>query len=737
MDGSSPSQPENHSLLTRIISDPYIYVLALAPLYLLFVSSNWIFSATLSIDPWVYHGYFRNLQEYKTVFFQDTYYGSRLSWILPGYAIYKFLPPMAANYALHLGLWYSATFALYYTLKTTASRQVGLIAAVFLGSYSYFLQPVGSDYVDGPANVYLLVCFAFLTAAARNQRNTIKLILAGAAFAAVIHTNLFTVIFAPVVMLYFALLSHRAVGRRTIAVGLASLGWFLVGSALLTALLGCANMLIEGNFQFYQPSIHFVRVTIGKPNPWKLPVAQWIVQAWWLVLPVVVAVSALLALANRRFLTSLVGAPAASALLLACVLMILCEWRGVPVLQYYYYASYLIPTTFLAIGALLANPAERLTGIPVIPVALGVLLANSAPLWGYDAIVDQIQGGIRPSLLLLFGALFALCAVSQAGIARWGMVPALIGCHLICASPHHSFKDRHASGDSFVRISRAADTVDAVRQGEAIRFWYRRTDPSFAEFNALNAMYLWGFTMISNNFPEIIPSAMYGPGSLVVIPSSEGDLLAEANKALKEKGLAAEFLKCREVNDGHAGYSLSFARVVVNYSQLHPQALQPCVVRDCQNLVGASAPGKLPLEGWIACERPGPQSSVERLADGIHITTAATRFNCAARYGPLVAGASGRYMFRLSYAIPSGGITFGALSTYESKWLGQAVIPPSPRADRTAVLSLEAEAGESFWLMIVNNHPLGNHASAYVVRELEAYLLPAREAGTRAQSASP
>jgi hypothetical protein len=641
--------------------------------------------------------------------------------------VYKFLPPLAANYVLHLALWYTAVIALYYTLKTATSRQVGLIAAVFLGSYLYFLQPVGSDYVDGPANVYLLVCFAFFTGAARSERNSWTLILAGAAYAAAVHTNLFAIILGPVALLYFALLSRRSRGQMPIRAGLVSLAWFLVGAATLTALLGCANFLIEGNFHFYQPSIYFVSVTIGKPNPWKLPLADWIDRAWWLALPTVIAVSSLIAFANRRFRMSLAGPAAASAFLFACLLMILCEWRGLPVLQYSYYASYLIPTMFLVIGVLLANSIERLKDSSVILVAIGVLLVNSVPLWGYGALL-AIRTEVRLVLLILFAALFMICALVKAGMAPWGMVVALIVCHLVSVGGEYAFEDRHAAREAFARISRAADAVDSVRQGEPIRFWYRKSDSYFSDFNALNSMYLWRYTMFGDNFPEIAPWAMYGPGSLVAILSSQGDHLAEANEALKEKALAAEFVESRLVNDGSGRYSLTFIRVVYDYSQLQPQALQACRGENCRNLIAASSQENLPLGGWLACENGDRLSSMERKADGIHITTVSTRFGKAAKYGPLIPAASGRYLFRLTYGLFSGNISFTALSEDESQRLALAPMPAAQRARQTALLSLNAEAGKPFWLMTANNHPVGDHASSYVIRELEAYWFPVEEA---------
>lgn len=738
MDSSLRSQPGNLNFISQLTTDPHLLFIALVPFYLLVASSNWIFSPPETIDPWVYHGYFRNLQEYKTALFPGTYYGSRLSWILPGYLAYKVLPPMAANYALHFGLWYTAVFALCYALKTIASRQVALITGIFMGSYTFFLYPVGSDYVDGPANAYFLVCLAFLTTAARKERARLPLFFAGVSYAAVVYANLFTAIFAPVIALYFAVLSYRSREPITIRAGLRALAWFLSGSAALTVFLAFANYLIEGKSLFYLPSVYYALSSVQQPNPWKLPAAEWVGRAEWLLLGVVVAVSGLVALGSRGFRASLAGPAAVSAFLFTFLLMILCEWKGIPVLQYSYYASYLHPTMFLAIGALLERPLQRITGAPLIFLALGVLLLNTIPLWGANAYLYQLKVQTWPAVPLLFGAVFMICALLTARAAAWGIVAALVGCYVTNASTGYAFADRHVVRDCFARIALAGGAVDAVRHSEPVRFWYSLTDPHFAEFNALNSIYLWGYTLLGNEFPAIMPTAILSPGMLVVIPASSGDILSPANETLKEKSLATQFVDRRDVSYGAGSYSLWFVRVEFDYSRLRPLTLQPCVAADCNTLVDLNqvASADMPLDGWVKCEYPDLRSGLERKPDGVHITTVPARFGYAAKYGPLVPDATGRYIFRLRYGISSGGITFGALSGDESSWLGQATIPASQPADQTAVLSLEAEAGQPFWLMTANNHPVGDHASDYVIRDLKAYLFPAQETGTQAHSAN-
>ena len=117
--------------------DPYLIVILIIPFLVLLRDVNTIFTPIGYIDPWVYFGFFHNLILYKGVLFPLTYYGSRLSWILPGYLVNLLFSPLAANDILHLGVFYIAAVSLFLTLKRTADRRTALLATIAFGFHGY------------------------------------------------------------------------------------------------------------------------------------------------------------------------------------------------------------------------------------------------------------------------------------------------------------------------------------------------------------------------------------------------------------------------------------------------------------------------------------------------------------------------------------------------------------------------------------------------------------------------
>ncbi len=141
------------------------------------------------IAPWVYLGFFHNLILYKSVLFPLTYYGSRLSWVLPGYLANRLFSPLTANYVLHLGVFYLATVSLFFTLKRTVDRRTAQLAAIAFGFLNSLWIAIGWDYVDGVGIAYYLLTTAVLTYTANAKDERIGLVLAGASYAALIYSN--------------------------------------------------------------------------------------------------------------------------------------------------------------------------------------------------------------------------------------------------------------------------------------------------------------------------------------------------------------------------------------------------------------------------------------------------------------------------------------------------------------------------------------------------------------------
>ena len=258
----------------------WLWIVGALPLLLLALSNDWIITPPGLIDPWVYFGYYQDLPQHLKSF-DGTYYGTRLSTLLPGYAAYHCLPPLAANYVLHLGLYYACVMSLYWILARTVSPRAGLLAAACLGCQLFFLQAIGWDYINGFGIAYFFLSVLALTAAARTHFWKSNLVAAGIGSAALVIANTFYVVFLPYVAIHYLYINRQA--RRNPLLG--SLVLYLLGAAGLTLVLCLYNGLVAGRFWFLGPTLHFAHTFAGQTNPWTAPVSIWLPAADWLVLP--------------------------------------------------------------------------------------------------------------------------------------------------------------------------------------------------------------------------------------------------------------------------------------------------------------------------------------------------------------------------------------------------------------------------------------------------------------------
>ena len=186
-------------------------ILSALPLALLAVGPNWIVS-TLFNDPWIYFGYYLDLPAHLKTF-DGLYYGNRLSAILPGWLVYKILPPVVADVTLHLGLYYASLFAFHEILGRTVGRRSALLAAVLLGTNPFYLDAVGHDYVDGFGIVYSLLSILCLTIAAGSPRWRIFMFCAGICASAMVVAFLTSVLLVPFSIAFY-IVANRAQSRN-------------------------------------------------------------------------------------------------------------------------------------------------------------------------------------------------------------------------------------------------------------------------------------------------------------------------------------------------------------------------------------------------------------------------------------------------------------------------------------------------------------------------------------------
>jgi hypothetical protein len=750
-------------------------VLGALPLLLLALSNDWCFTPTGFVDPWVYFGYYQNLPRHLTIF-DGTYYGTRLTTLLPGYVAYRWLPPLLANYVLHVGLYYACVVSLYLILARTVSPRVGLLGAVCLGCQYFFLRAIGWDYIDGFGIAYFLLSVLALTTAAGNRFWKCSLVAAGVGSAAFVIANVFYVFYLPYFAIHY-LYVNRQTRRNPLLV---SLGWYILGAIGLTLALCSYNEWITGRFWFLGPTLHFARIHVAQANRWKVPVSTWLLAADWLALPALTALgsifyfyrfrpgscgrstagSAPVRSAGRDARSDSSAAPQGAPrarhfavlyqmqFLFALVMMIGWEWWGQPVLQWLCYASLLLPATLLALAAQLDRHVERLSSRQFGALFGMVLLFLVAPYAPNNCCewlprLKEWSGGLtvavgtlglavvafrRPGTLSCTAIIFLF--ISMPGYVAWhtfGVPKALSGTEFV--KQVRPTAGEHSKAADILRSVFDADKV--VRRwdpaGQA-HFWYRFRAPMGEVYDAVCSTYLWGYRLVNVEFPALVDPAAFVrlKGQRVVILSADPEALVKANAAMESVGLEAQLLAEERIDYPSVAFTMSYVAIKrAGFTE------QPLTARfdhgaDQGSLTVTTAADHPPLppEKWHPCFEP-PRMSLESTQEGVRVTTATERWAYALVYSVLNVAEEGDYRFDLSYTLQNGDIAFGALSGDESQWIAQAGPGCAPIALETPGLlvksfTLRLKAGQTFRLLLTNNHPSGDHPSRLVVHEVRA-----------------
>jgi len=555
-----------------VLRDPYIYLILILPILVLARNTSYIYTAAGYIDPWVYYGYMKHLVVFKGSLFPQTYYGSRLSWLLPGALIHAVLPPVPATYVLHLAVFFTAVFSLYWLLKEALDRRVAILSAISMALYPYFWAAIGWDYVDGVGIAYYLLTMALIFAAERprNHGGRWLLICGGMAWAGLVYSNIVWLIFSPAFLtlyLWFSpVLTIRALIRRTVRF----LMWFGLGWLIVTVVLGAINRFLEGTFWFYAPSVFYALSTVGKKNPWKAPDYGWIKTGYWLILPALACLGALLVCVITSWRTNWRDMRVFFALnlLYGAAILVYMERSSIPMLQLSFYASYLIPVSILAFGAILFEGISSLSEWRFRWVLAGALFCLLS-IWIFITFPVVLVLVLKHPTSLLFAGIGITVIGLLLHRRTAGTILGLAGLTVFCVSSRAVTSPGMDGGDIFRRISSGMEIAERVRGDRPIRFWFDQNDPYSAEFHALNSCYLWGYTVVTYHFPSL-DKASVADNTVVVVPSSKLDVTAQAVEAFAARGSSAKFLGRERDEYGGRGYWLNFFLIGPEHSRPAP-----------------------------------------------------------------------------------------------------------------------------------------------------------------------
>ena len=711
--------------------DPYLPAVLLLPLIVLWHQDNTLFTPPGYIDPWFYLGFFRDLADFKRNLFPDLYYGSRLSWILPGYLVHSLFSPVAANCILHLAVHSVATFSLFSILRLTAGVRSAFITTMVFCVNPWLWSATGSDYVDGAGIAYCLLSMALLTRAAVRPPGKWSLVMAGAALAGSIYTNLYWIALAPLLPLYYAALVWT--WRRTPPIhSLASLClWAGSGFGLVTVVFGGINYLLDGHFWFYAPSFDAAQRLTSTKNPWFQTIWYDHGLRPWLWFSAIAAI-VLLPFRARK---GAAGRQAAGLLfsvqlLLAVAIMEYTQERGTPVLGISYYASYLFPFVFLTIGSSFWPGCEKM-GPRAFALMCCAAAAVFAVFW-YDSgglILSRWPVPWRETMLLGGAALALALALRRRSAGTW---LALIGFVVFTVESRNvAGADPHANRKLYERIMQARERVEHLRDGYPVWFWYDERDPDYYDYLALNSTYVANYSWLGlkQDFPQHGCGRTVDPGALIVVSSRDArapevarGILADCWRASWMKPVVEEV---DVLQPGGQPYTIAMLKAETDFSVLRPLRavfdstgeanLQPV---ENQNPAG---PVPLPLDRWTVGALEKDLTSIRVTSAGLALGTAPAAYAAAVSYGPLIVPDTGRYRFALRYRSGSGYFAFGARPLDESRYLAAAIFGHAVRDDREMAFWLDLKRGERILLRIANNNPHGDGAASLLMEELTAF----------------
>jgi hypothetical protein len=507
------------------------------------------------IDPWVYTGAFLSLPSYLSRF-GGTYYITRLSWVLPGFAAHTLFPPLPASYVLHIAFFYGLMLSTYFLVRHGAQNAtIAMFATNVLAWSPAVLVAMGWDYVDGAGITFLILSLCcFERAAAGEGRAWLWAMGGGASLACLVCANLMLVFLLPACEIFLLARLQFSNWRR--AVRIACLA--ATGSAAMLGLFAGAVASLGGHWFFLAPSIQTGRVLISEPNNYRAAGLAWLLNARWLALVAVVTAVALYTAVRTRVPVSFPRAIQLT-LLAAVVTWMLLDAGGNALLQVPYYVSYLTALALIAL-ALQVNVPQPPPFRAVFWLEIGTVLIFAA---GHLVILNHdgaFWAGVRglvmhagPSTwrqLIESHPRVAETAVAMtiAAVALWivrrtrspGLAAALIVAIVLTAGAGDTTSFWPPASEpmrqTYEQVSLAHRFIGRhVAPGHPLRFWYNFRTDDRRPLRSLCSSYLWMYVLLNENLPAVTKSeaALLTTGTRLVLLLPAIDQVEMARSALK------------------------------------------------------------------------------------------------------------------------------------------------------------------------------------------------------------
>ena len=528
-----------------ILATPFLILAVHAGL---FINAN----TNTPIDSWVYTGFFVSLPEHLARW-GGTYYSTRLSWILPGFAAHQLLPALLANYVLHLGFFYALLFSTYFLVTSAVNRTTAMIVTLLVAWNPELLAAMSWDYVDGAVITYFTVSLlCFEKASSGGARCWLWAAAAGVGLACLASANLVGTTLWPICGLFLLLRAGATRWRRVAAI----LSVAAVGAIATFAVFGFINQQLGGRFLYLKASVDYAGNRLWLPSPWDVVGMGWFRLAPHLILPTVAAVGAVVALAGRSHVAKSFTGTVQLTFLAAVVWWVIHSTLWTHSVHVWYYISYLVPLGLLALAVHPDSPlniAQSLHlrhAITFELAILGLLIVHLLVFrqgdgaWGAVAPIlgagFSTPNGINAFVAVAIGGL-ALVVV-RFGRPLWFRWPAFLLALLMAYSSVPTNWATHgtprASEDFALTVSVHRFIGQHLDHKRDLRFWYSLVRGEHRPFRNISSTYLWGWTLVNEAMPsfDAAQAATLAPDAQLVVLADTGAEVDAARQALRKSG---------------------------------------------------------------------------------------------------------------------------------------------------------------------------------------------------------
>jgi hypothetical protein len=469
------------------------------------------------VDAWYYVGLAQQLPESMRQHSSSLYQAERLAWTLPGYLFNQVAPPLAANYILK-GVYFAATvFFLFGALRQICGLRTAAFVSALASLYSFVAHSLGANHIDGAANTYFLMAVYGANRAALGERfGAHGAFVAGVAYVAVLFTQFAFILVLPLFAGY-VLLTRAQTDRQKRLAHAVLLTSFLAGAA--TAWIAAGAVYAYWEIPGRPLQLQFDLVSRNNPNSFVAPDGPgWLLIAYWLLLPAAVVawiVPTVVDASTAGWKAALRLPPAYWLFLSVSGLWIAMHFVNAPWIMLPFYASFLIPVTFLALGPAVVPLVERLSWRSYWWL-LGLLFVGAFAAYRLNnsrfAAAAAVAAIVCLTVATLQRAANRLSADRRASVVLTLLVLALVAIDFATADytvqVRNSYKYTamaqiyHAPGpesqwpasrgDAFAGAVNAAKALAPRLSGKHYYFWYSGDDRLGMFFRSVGSMfYVW------------------------------------------------------------------------------------------------------------------------------------------------------------------------------------------------------------------------------------------------------